>query len=315
MFTFIKFIQGLFLRLKHNKGLWFTTLGLLSISGIFLSMYILFSLTKDVTEEIYVSTSHTYNTNMKNLLNRKESVFNNILFTIKTDAALLKSIKESNHKQIIARLNDYNNNYKRVKIDFTLKYFPAIEHSEIHRNSISSSLANKNSKFGLEIFPNGIYTVLLEPVFNDDKIIGILEIKEKINFYKEYFLSNNKIFLVLLEERMLNKLSKEIRKNNYVEVIDDLYTDMTLFNSIFYGTIREAGMNSFKEFMDKKYTLDNLFFKTYRPLSDINGNDIGYIIMGESVEGKTFINIVQDMTKTITTVALGLVISILLFMF
>ena len=315
MFTLIKFIQGLFLRLKQNKGLWFTSLGILSISGIFVSMYILFSLTKDVTEEIYVSASKSYNTDMKNILNRKESDFNNILFTIKNDAVLLQSIKENNHNQIISRLGTYNNSYKKVKMDLTLKYFPNTLNTAIHRNSVSSSLANQNSKFGLEIFTSGIYTVLLEPVLNDNKVIGILEIKEKIDFYKEYFTSNNKIFLIILEERVLNKLSKEIRRNNYVEVIDDLYTDMTLFNSIFYGTIREAGMDSFKEFMDNKYTLDNLFFKTYRPLSDIDGNDIGFIIMGESVEGKSFINIVQDMTKTITTVALGLVISILLFMF
>ena len=49
---------------------------------------------------------------------------------------------------------------------------------------------------------------------------------------------------------------------------------------------------------------------------DINGVTVGYIILGEKVQGSNgFVNIVDNMTKSVTMIALGLVISILLFMF
>ena len=58
------------------------------------------------------------------------------------------------------------------------------------------------------------------------------------------------------------------------------------------------------------------YFKTYKEIFDINGALIGYVIVGENVEGSNgFVNIVDKITKEVTLIALGLVMSILLFMF
>lgn len=315
MFSFMKFIQGLFSKIRDHKGLWFTSLGVLSATGIFVSMYIMFGLTKDVSHEVYLSTANTYNTNVKNVFKEKENYFNNLLITIKNEKSLSDALTNIDKLKIDTILNNYNKSYKREKVDIKVKFYLNTGNTKIYRDSVSSSIANKNQKFGFEIFPDGIYSILLEPVIKGNEVIGVFELKEKISFYREYFTKNNKIFVFLLKETMLNKLSKNIRENNYNEVIAELYVDTSVYNSIFYGSIRELGLDSFETFLDMKYSLDNLFFKTYRPITDINGDEIGLIILGETIEGKTFINIVQNMIKTITTVALGLVISILLFMF
>jgi hypothetical protein len=64
------------------------------------------------------------------------------------------------------------------------------------------------------------------------------------------------------------------------------------------------------------YQVNESYFKTYKEIFDINGAFIGYIIVGEKVEGSSgFVNIVNKLTKEVTLIALGLVMSILLFMF
>ena len=74
--------------------------------------------------------------------------------------------------------------------------------------------------------------------------------------------------------------------------------------------------DDFKNMLDTGYSVDDTYFRSAQKISDINGNIIGVIVFGETVAGSgAFVNIVHNMTKTVTTVALGLVISILLFMF
>ena len=65
MFSFIKAIQNLLSELKKKKGLWFTLLSILSISGIFLSMYLLTSMTSNIAQEVYANMSVTYKNNLE----------------------------------------------------------------------------------------------------------------------------------------------------------------------------------------------------------------------------------------------------------
>ena len=57
MFSFIKAIQNLLGELKKRKGLWFTTLTILSIIGILTSMHLLTSMTSNIAEKVYENMS------------------------------------------------------------------------------------------------------------------------------------------------------------------------------------------------------------------------------------------------------------------
>ena len=317
MFSFIKFIQGFLQKLKKNKGLWFTTLAVLSVIGIGLSLYVLISMTKNVSKEVYVNISQTYTKNLENRISQKELTFKKLLLTIKTDNTLVNDIATNNLISVYDKISNYNNNFKKSKFDgLQINFYPYINQVNQYRNSINSVIERKHENFGIEVLPDGIFLLLIEPVLEEDKLIGVIEIREPLYSLKEDFSKDDSIFLFLLEQKMLNKLSITARKDQYREIINEYYVEVQRYNGAFFGKMVENGREGFKELMNDEYLVDNQFFKTYKKISDINGNVIGIVVLGEVVEGSgAFVNIVDNMTKTVTTVALGLVISILLFMF
>ena len=66
MFSFIKALQNFFSNLKKKKGLWFTTLTVLSIIGISVSMYLLSNMTTSIAKEVYINMSSNYINNLDN---------------------------------------------------------------------------------------------------------------------------------------------------------------------------------------------------------------------------------------------------------
>jgi len=69
-------------------------------------------------------------------------------------------------------------------------------------------------------------------------------------------------------------------------------------------------------FINNNYFIDDTFYRTYKIINDINGAEIGMLLLGEQVDNEEgFVHLADNMTKTVTTVALGLVMSIMLFMF
>ena len=60
MFSFIKKLQELFNKVKQNKGLWFTSISIISISGIMIFMYIILTMTETVKNEVYTSITGSY---------------------------------------------------------------------------------------------------------------------------------------------------------------------------------------------------------------------------------------------------------------
>ncbi|MGB5793412.1 hypothetical protein [Poseidonibacter sp.] len=317
MFSFIKFLQGFLQKIKRNKGLWFTTLAVLSIFGIGLSLYILISMTKNVSKEVYVNISQTYTKSLKNRLVSEEETLKKILLTVKNDNTLINDISTNNLENVNTKIQSYNENFKKSNFgELTIGFYPVINQVNQYRNSVNSVIERKVLNFGIEVLADGIFILLLEPILEGDNLIGVLEIKEPLYSLKDDFLKDDSIFLFLLEQKMLNKLSIEARKDKYREIIDELNVEEERYNGAFFGKIVEGGREGYKELIDNGYYVDNQFFKTYKKVSDINGNVIGIVVLGEVVEGSgAFVNIVDNMTKTVTTVALGLVISILLFMF
>eukprot|EP01029_Cantina_marsupialis_P018000 TRINITY_DN408654_c0_g1_i1.p1 TRINITY_DN408654_c0_g1~~TRINITY_DN408654_c0_g1_i1.p1 ORF type:complete len:119 (-),score=2.96 TRINITY_DN408654_c0_g1_i1:30-386(-) len=96
MFSFFKFLQKFIADLKSNKGLWFTILAGVSITGIFLSLYLLTHMTESVSKDVYVNMSNTYIKNYKNRVSQKEQTLKKIMITAKTNNDLITSIENNN---------------------------------------------------------------------------------------------------------------------------------------------------------------------------------------------------------------------------
>ncbi|SKB37916.1 hypothetical protein [Malaciobacter marinus] len=317
MFSFIKMLQNFLRNLKKNKGLWFTTLSVISILGISFSMYILMTMTQNVSKEVYVTMSETYETSLKNRINKKEQNFKKLVASIYANNNILTAMEQNNINAVETIVNTYNENFLKAGFnELSMKFYPSSNQINQYRNSINSVITNKTKVFGIEVLNDGIFVILVEPILKDDNLIGVIEIKESIHTLKAEFEKDNSIFVFLLDEKMMGKLSLKAKTGKYRDVINEYKVEEKKYDGNFFGKLISNGKEGFKELEDKGYLVDDTYYKTYKKISDINGATIGLAILGEQVEGSgAFVNIVDKMTKTVTTVALGLVISILLFMF
>lgn len=317
MFSFFKFLQKTIKDLKSKKGLWFTILGILSIIGIFLSLYILTHMTENSSKEVYHSISSNYNKNYKNRVTKKEETLKKILLSVESNNLLIDNIGKNDLIAVGNSIAQYNDNFKKTGFEtLNLSFYPVVNQVNQYRNSINSVINSKAKAFGIEVLLDGIFFIYIEPVIKDNKLIGILELKEEVHNFKAEYLKDDIIFLFMLEERMLNKLSIKARNGKYREVIEQLHVEELKYDGQFFAKIIEAGKEKYSEMLEIGYSVDDTYFRAAQKISDINGNIIGVVVLGETVEDSgAFVNIVDKMTKTVTTVALGLVISILLFMF
>ena len=317
MFSFFKFLQNSLKNIKQNKGLWFTILAVLSITGIFLSLYLLTHMTDNASKEVYNSISTTYQKNFKNKVGEKEREFNRIVLTVLANDNLITNIETNNLVAVQDEVTKYNENLKKSGSNsLNINFYPILTQVNQYRGSVNSTINSRNKTFGLEVLLDGIYFVYLQPIIKNDTLIGVLELKEELHTLKADYSKENSIFLFMLEERMLNKLSIKARNGKYREVLEEMHVEEQKYDGQFFAKIIENGKELYKEMLEVGYSVDDQYFRSVQKVSDINGNVIGLVILGQTVaDSGAFVNIVDRMTKMVTTVALGLVISILLFMF
>jgi hypothetical protein len=316
VFSFIKAIQNLLRELKKKKGLWFTLLTTLAISGIFLSMYLLTSMTKSVGKEVYLNMSDVYKTNLEHRLEDKQKDFTKLVLGLRTNESFKNNL--NNKTEIDNIISNYNKSLAEAGFGtISLGFYSTVNQTNQYRNSINTTINRKSALFGIEVLPLGPSIVYLEPILDGDNVLGVVEVKENIQSLRKDIERNRQgIFLFLLQEKMLANLTLDSKNGNYRSIVNDLKVEEQNYDGQFYTSILSEGKEAFSDFKLAGYTVNEEYFKTYKEVVDINGVIIGYIILGEKVEGSGgFVNIVDNMTKTVTTVALGLVISILLFMF
>lgn len=316
MFSFIKAIQSLLANLKKKKGLWFSILSTMSISGIFLTLYLITNVTKSASEHVYEDVSHTYKKNLEVRFLDKQKEYKNIILSLKSNDSFTNNL---NNQQIvddvIKKYNDnlLNNGFEGISI----KYNSVINQVNVLRNSINSVINRKSSLFGIEILLNGPNVVYLEPIFNDQNVVGVIEIKQSLlSFKQDYEKSQSGLFLFLIQERSMGSLSQDVKNGDYRLIVDDLYVEEKRYDGLFFANMIKEGTDGLKSMKEHGYRVNESYFKTYKEIFDINGALIGYVIVGENVEGSNgFVNIVDKITKEVTLIALGLVMSIFLFMF
>ncbi len=317
MFSLVKWLKGFISNLKKKKGLWFTLLTLLSIAGISLSLFLLTSMTQNVAKDVYVNMSKSYKTTLNNRIANKEEMYLRTSIAVVSDNTLLNAMSQNDIVTVDTMLKSYNENFIKSGFkDIKFAFYSASNQLNQYRSTVNAVLGTKNRLFGLEVLSDGVFIQLLEPIYEKDKFLGVLEIREPITSMKNYYKINNQIFVFALDKKMIKRLSIKAKQNKYEDLFDDLKVQVASYDGKFVSSILKDGEEEFKKFKKVGYIVDDAYYKTYAKVSDINGVDIGVFIVGERIEGSgAFVNVVDNMTKQVTTVALGLVISILLFMF
>lgn len=316
MFSFIKALQNFFSNLKKKKGLWFTTLTVLSIIGISVSMYLLSNMTTSIAKEVYINMSSTYINNLEDKIEDKKNEYRRIILGLQTNDTFKDNL---NNKLVIdSILENYNKNLSEMGFgQITLSFYSISNQINQYKNIVNTVISRKTSSFGFEVLGDGPNIVYLFPIIIDSSVVGVVEIKENIISLKnDIERSKQTIFLFLLQEKMMNNLSDDLKNRRYRLVVDGLRVEEQKYDSSLVSNVAEGGQEEIKELKNNGYLVNDVYFKTYKEVVDVNGVTIGYIIMAEKVQGSNgFVNIVDNMTKSVTLVSLGLVISILLFMF
>lgn len=316
MFSFIKALQNFFSNLKKKKGLWFTTLTVLSIIGISVSMYLLSNMTTSIAKEVYINMSSTYINNLEDKIEDKKNEYKRIILGLQTNDTFKDNL---NNKLVIdSILENYNKNLSEMGFgQITLSFYSITNQINQYKNIVNTVISRKTSSFGFEVLGDGANIVYLFPIIIDSSVVGVVEIKENIISLKnDIERSKQTIFLFLLQEKMMNNLSDDLKNRRYRLIVDGLRVEEQKYDSSLVSNVAEGGQEEIKELKNNGYLVNDVYFKTYKEVVDVNGVTIGYIIMAEKVQGSNgFVNIVDNMTKSVTLVSLGLVISILLFMF
>lgn len=316
MFSFIKALQNFFSNLKKKKGLWFTTLTILSIIGISVSMYLLSNMTTSIAKEVYINMSSTYINNLEDKIEDKKNEYRRIILGLQTNDTFKDNL---NNKLVIdSILENYNKNLSEMGFgQITLSFYSITNQINQYKNIVNTVISRKTSSFGFEVLGDGPNIVYLFPIIIDSNVVGVVEIKENIISLKnDIERSKQTIFLFLLQEKMMNNLSDDLKNRRYRLIVDGLRVEEQKYDSSLVSNVAEGGQEEIKELKNNGYLVNDVYFKTYKEVVDVNGVTIGYIIMAEKVQGSNgFVNIVDNMTKSVTLVSLGLVISILLFMF
>lgn len=316
MFSFIKALQNFFSNLKKKKGLWFTTLTISSIIGISVSMYLLSNMTTSIAREVYINMSSTYINSLEDKIEDKKNEYKRIILGLQANDTFKDNL---NNKLVIdSILENYNKNLSDMGFgQITLSFYSITNQINQYKNIVNTVISRKASSFGFEVLGDGPNIVYLYPVVIDSSVVGVVEIRENIISLKnDIERSKQTLFLFLLQEKMMNNLSSDVKNGRYRLIADGLRVEEQKYDSSLVSNTAEGGQEEIKELKNNGYLVNDVYFKTSKEVVDVNGVTIGYIIMAEKVQGSNgFVNIVDNMTKSVTLVSLGLVISILLFMF
>lgn len=316
MFSFIKLLKNIIERIKSKKWLFFSIISFISFSGIIITMYILTTLTFNVSDNVYKNVTKTYSDNLEFLLKTKEDNFKLLGSTIVSDNNLKNFIINKNNVEINNLIKSYNEGFAKENKKITISFIHIDEQINRYRAAINTSIGTKVSLFGFEVLEDGVYITLVKPLIIDEKILGVIEVKENIIALKQLMLSYNGKFIALaLDKKMLQLMPVLLQKERFNN-IKGLKIDQANYDGSFVGNIINKTDIEYDIFLEKNYMADKQYFTTKIKISDITGNDIGILYMGELITGeKAYLKAINDIISIVTKVALGLIVSIIMFMF
>ncbi len=317
MFGFIKFIQDFISKIKSNKRIWFSIILILSIVGIISSFYLITTMTSRVSNEVYESMSDGFKLDIKQNMTTKNKEFIKLAIVLQSDKNIENSMKQNNSRNLLKIEKNLNKNLKKSGFDkMFIKLYSKNDVASNGRNTVGAVLESKESIFGVEVMQDGVFYIYIMPLIVNGKLYGIIQIKEGLDAQRKNFLDIKGEFAFVLNKKMLPQLSIKTKKGKYKEIASEFVIEQTSYDSEFVAELRNMGNIDFKKMISDGFALDGAFFTTFKVVTDLNGVEVGYIVVGQRVEKSgSFVKLADNMTKQVTIVALGLIISIMLFMF
>jgi len=317
MFSLIKKIQELLYKLKQNKGLFFTILSAISISGIVLFMYLIMTMTSSIKQDVYTSISNNAAKSIEGVMKSNQDLYKNLSKIVVSQNDVLSALQSINKNDIDSLEKKYNKLFdNKTKYPIIFNFYSNLITTSNYRNTINSLLRSKSGLYGIEVQASGVYITYIQPVLKKDKFLGLIEIKQSVHSIKKFYQMKDSLFMFMMNKKMLIKLSLKVKTGKFKSVVSQYLVKQGHYSSRFYSTLSDMDEKTFKESLKLNYDSDDKYFRSYKQVTDVNGLDIGLFVFADRVEkNDSFVSLVDKMVKSVTYVSLGLVISILLFMF
>jgi hypothetical protein len=304
MFSFIKWFGSFFENLKKNKGLWFTFLTVISIVGIFTSLYFVNFLVGDVAQKTYENQKNHYVLTLKNKILSQNNYIDAISIVLSKDKSIADEILSEDANASV-RL--------KQKVDLIAdKLNKSIGKKCIDISFVESK--KQKSVNGIDVTEKGAVFESIVPMVNKNgTIISVLARKDMDTLIEEYK-KEHKEFAFFLNESSINKIDKVIKKSNYISLNDKLYIQKDIYDSNFVANLKSTNLD--KKFEEDGFIKSPNYFFTYQKVYDIDGDVAGIAFVAEEIkDDNSFVNLVKNLVNTVTMVALGLIVSMILFLF
>jgi len=317
MFSFVKSLQSLKNFLQSKKWLWFTVLTVGSAAGVFISMLFINSMTKDVAHQTYMEEHRLDSNLLYGFLTARYDSLLSVGSMVAINGEIATRITEKADKTLNQLLSDSakNINEKTNISPIKLKYY-AVDYLASKSENIEFAnlvMTSNQNISGIVINKDGVRLIGITPVQDGNKTIGAIEVSQSIHSLKLDFERLGKEFIFILNKNQLVFIDIEHKNDTYNDIDDTYKVAFHEYDSKFYVNLQKLDIDTIVE---NKYNNNPSFYTTYDETIDLNGREVGLFFIGESsANASSFVQITKNMINSVTTVALGLVISLILFMF
>ena len=304
MFSFIKWFSSFFENLKKNKGLWFTFLTVISVAGIFTSLYFVNFLVGDVAQKTYENQKNHYVLALKNKISSQNSYIDAVALVVSKDKSISNEFF-SGDENSTSRI--------KQKVDsIVAKLNKSLDKNSINISFVESKKAKSIN--GVDITESGaVFESIVPMADKDGTIISVLAKKDMDTLVEEYK-KEHKEFAFFLNESSINKIDKVIKKSDYISLNDKLYIQKDRYDSNLIANLKSTNLD--KKFEEDGFIKSPNYFFTYQKVYDVDGDLAGIAFVAEEIKNdNSFVNLVKNLVNTVTMVALGLIVSMILFLF
>ena len=257
---------------------------------ILISLVFAYFVNQNLSQETIQEEQRKLQSSLEERLFKKKDVGITNVVGFSANGELKNALLSNDRQKAISELktigNTYKNNtnFKGIKVHIhtsDLKSFVRSWKVDKFGDDLSSTRKSlvevKNKKKAnvvLELGSAGIFIRGVAPIFNKTEYIGSIEFMQGVgsvsrDFYKE------KTHYIMVVTKEATKIATKLASN---EQIGDFF----LSNPKWFkkDTVAFAQKIDFKKLFKDGYTLENGFFTTYLPVKDLNGEVVGYHLIG-----------------------------------
>ena len=289
---------------KKKKGLWFTLLTSFSLLGIFVSLYFVNFLVSDVAQKTYENQKDQYVLAFKNKIASQNEY---------TEALALAIAKNEDIANYFFSLDENATKHIKQKSDQIADKI----NSALGQKALAISykeVANQAKVIGVDITKEGAVFKGQVPMIDNNGTITSIVIDKSIETLVQIYKRERKEFAFLLNESSIHKIDREVKKKLYESYHDKYYLKSSAYNKSFTDELKNVDFSGKLE--ENGFIKDNKYFYVYQKVYDIDGDYAGLAFVADEIkDDNSFVNLVKNLVNSVTMVALGLIVSMLLFLF